>query len=53
MRLSWVTIVLGRASFVLDPPSPNRCPSRKPAAPIKRAPAVAINARRLTLLNIN
>jgi hypothetical protein len=53
MRLSWVTIGLGRGSFVFDPLSPNRCPSRKPEAPIKKAPTVAIIARRLTLLNIN
>jgi hypothetical protein len=53
MRLSWVTIGLGTGSFVLDPLSPNRCPSRKPETPIKKAPAVAINARWLTLLNIN
>jgi hypothetical protein len=53
MRLSWVTIGLGRGSFVLDPLSPNRCPSTKPEAPIKKAPTVAIIARRLTLLNIN
>jgi hypothetical protein len=53
MRLSWVTIGLGRVSLVPGPPSLNRSPSRKPEAPIRRAPAVAINARRITPLNIN
>jgi hypothetical protein len=53
MRLSRVTIGRGRVLFVLDPLPPSSCPSRKPEAPIKRAPPVAINDRRLTVLNIN